>query len=121
MFLVGCGGGNLEKAVIGKYTIDINSDKMEEKDKAALKMGEAFLKGISLEIKEGGKCEMSAMGQKETGTWTLNGTTLTVTDDKNKKAEKMEVKDNGETLVPDAKSMGTGDMKGAVITFKKGK
>lgn len=115
--LSGC-GASLEKAIIGKYTLDIDSSAMEEKDKSMMKLAESFIKGISIEFKEGGKVAMVAGNDSQEGTWKLDGTTLTVTDAKGK-AEKLEVKDGGKTLVPDPSTMGMNDMKGAKLTFKK--
>jgi hypothetical protein len=118
LLAAGCGGANLEKAIIGKYTIDVDSSAMKEEDKAAFKMAESLIKGITMEFKEGGKVELKAMGQTNNGTWKLDGTKLSVTDDKGK-TEVMEVQDGGKTIQPDPKSMGGDTFKGAKLSFKK--
>ncbi len=114
----GCGGGNLEKEIIGKFTMSIDSSKMKEDQKAMVKMAEPMIAGISMELKEGGKVSLTAMGKTEEGTWKLDGTSLSITDPKGK-TDKMEVKDGGKTLVPDPKTMGMDKLEGAVVTFNK--
>lgn len=113
-------GANLEKAVVGKFKLVINSDKMAEKDKAMIKMVEPMLKDASLEMTADHKAIMNGPGgQKQTGTWKLDGTTITVTDDNTKKEEKMLVADGGKKLVPDKESLGMGDTKGAEFYLEK--
>ena len=113
-------GANLEKAVVGKYKLVINSDKMAEKDKAMIKMVEPMLKDASLELTADHKAVMNGPGgQKQTGTWKLSENTITVIDDGTKKEEKMLVSDGGKKLIPDKESLGMGDTKGAEFYLEK--
>ena len=117
MALASC-GASLEKAVVGKYHLDLNTDKMQAKEKAAADMMKGMLTGVSMDIKADHTINMSAMGKDETGTWKIDGDKLKITP-KGQKEGTFEVKDGGKTLIPDAKAMGMPDMKGAEISFKK--
>ena len=111
---------NLEKAVIRNYQLNIDTAKMDSKEKSVVDAMSGMFSQVTLDINEGGKAEMSAMGQKKPGTWKLDGNKLTVTPEKDKPAV-FEVQDGGKTLVADADAMGMpkDQMKGAVIAFKK--
>ena len=111
-------GGNLEKALVGKFHLNLDTSKMPEKERAAADMVKGMTSQVTMELKEDHKAEMNAMGQKKTGTWKLEGNMLKVTPQGDKEGV-FEVKDGGKSLVPDAKSMGLPDMKGAEISFVK--
>ena len=115
--IAGC-SPSLDKAIIGKYGMEVDTSGASEKDKAGAEMAKAFLKDMSLEIKEGGKADMTVMDQKMPGTWKLDGNKLTVTPDKGGNAAKLIVEDGGKTLKPDpadSKDMPTG----VKVAFKK--
>ena len=115
--IVGC-SQSLEKAIVGKYGMEVDTSGASEKDKAGAEMAKAFMKDMSLEIKEGGKAEMAVMGQKMPGTWKLDGNKLTVTPDKGGNAAKLIVEDGGKTLKPDPAD--SKDMPpGIKVAFKK--
>lgn len=109
---------SLDKAIIGKYTVEIDTSGVSDKDKATAEMMKAFMKDMSFEFKEGGKAEMTLMGQKMAGTWKLTENKLTVSPEKGGNEAKLIVEDGGKTLKPD--QSGANDMpKGVNISFKK--
>ena len=115
--VAGC-SQSLDKAIVGKFTVDIDTSGANEKDKASAEMMKAFMKDMYIEIKDGGKAEMSFMGQKVAGTWKLEDNKLTITPEKGGSVAKLIVEDGGKTMKPDpaeAKDM----PKGVNITFKK--
>lgn len=115
--IAGC-SQSLDKAIIGKYGMEVDTSGAGEKDKAAADMAKTFMKDMTLEVKEGGKAEMAVMGQKMPGTWKLEGNKLTVTPDKGGNAAKLLVEDGGKTLRPDPAE--SKDMpKGISVAFKK--
>jgi hypothetical protein len=119
--LAGACGPNLEKAVVGKYVAEIDSSNMKGEEKAQAEMMAAFMKGITMELKEDKTAVMSAMGQTKSGTWKLEDKKVVVTVEGEKDPGVFFVEDGGETLVADAESMEMGDMKGARLLFKKDK
>src|SRR5689334_12133979 len=94
--LVAACGASLEKAVVGKYGMDIDTSKMAEKDKAQVEAAKGLFSGFTMELKEDKTCAVSAMGQDKKGTWKLDGTKLTITVDN--KPETFEVEDGGKKL-----------------------
>lgn len=127
---MGCGGG-LEDKVVGKYRAKMNSQE-SGKDDVVSKMGEgladAMISSMTMEIKEDKTFSMSVMGFPMKGTWTLSGTTLTLTmeeamgvgvketeakEGKGKSANEpvlLSVSSDGKTLTPTEKKKGEPDI-----------
>lgn len=117
VLLAGC-AANLEKAIIGKFRGEIDVSAVPASDKAAAEMGATMMKGITFELKEGGKAAMTAMGMNEEGTWKLEGNKLTISG-KRGDPMKLVVEDGGKKLVPEMTEDQSKMFKGAKVWFKK--
>lgn len=92
LFVVASCGGASESDLIGKWSIDPSSVKIELGDgvpadmkkmvesgqKEMMAEGSEDMKAVSIEFKEGGKLVVGAEGQSEEGTWSLDGDNLTL-------------------------------------------
>lgn len=115
LVFAGC-AANLEKAVIGKYRGEIDISGVDAKNKQVAEMGAAMMKGITFEIKEGGKAAVS--GVPDEAKWTLEGTKMTVTPTKGEKLI-FTVEEGGKKLVPELTKDQNKMLEGAKIWFKK--
>lgn len=118
LVLVGC-GGNLEKAVVGKWKFDIDTSSLKPEEKQAAEFGKAFLAMVTVELKDDKTMSISAMGQDQKGTWKLDGNTITINGPDGKPMVG-KVIDGGDKI--ELTDMGTNDdMKGAKAFLVKDK
>ena len=92
LFVVASCGGVSEDDLVGKWSPDPSSVKIELGDGIPSEMksrvkrlqadmkqeGSEDIKGATIEFKEGGELVVSAEGQKQVGTWSLDGEDLTI-------------------------------------------
>ncbi len=92
LFVVASCGGVSESDLVGKWTADPSSveitlgDDVPSEMKSMVERGEkemkqeasSDIKATTIEFKEGGKLVVSAEGQEQTGTWSLDGEDLTL-------------------------------------------
>lgn len=118
LLLAGCGGGDLSKKVPGKWKMNVDTAGMAEKDKAGAEAVKGLLSAMSLELKADKTATMTAMGQNDTGTWSLEGNKITITTGKGKPMIGT-VSGDGNTITPEMDADMSRTMGGAKITLTK--
>lgn len=124
IFIVGCAGGaDPAKQAVGKWKMDIDTSAMAEKDKAGVEMAKGFLSAITIEVKEGGKAAMSAMGTTKEGTWKVEGTKITISGFGSTPGADTDmvgtISSDGKSIALEAPKGQADQMKGAKISLKK--
>jgi hypothetical protein len=117
--VIGCAGASLEKQIIGKYAVEIDTSAVKEADKQQAEMAKAFLTGMAIEFKEGNVAVMSMMGQTQDGTYKIEGSKITLTPKSGGQVMTLTSKDGGKTLEPVLTEDEAKSAKGVAIKFKK--
>lgn len=118
--IVGC-GQSLESKLPGSYTMEIDTSAMKDADKAMADMAKGFMSQATLELTSGKVAKISGMGAAQEGTWSLDGTKLTIKNKDPKAGEDMffTVSSDGGTLTAIEPEGSKGEMKGMKLMFKK--
>lgn len=123
--VVGCGSGGgdaatIEKDAVGKYKMDVDTSGMKEDEKKMMDAMKGMFSSMKVELKADKTATMSAMGQNETGKWSVEGGKVIITPDK-KDSKKMTLspKGDGKTLVADMEGEEAEKMKGAKLLLVK--
>ncbi len=117
--LFGCAAASLDKQIIGKYGVELDTSAVKAEDKQQADMAKAFLGNMAIEFKEGNKATISAMGTSDEGTWKVEGNNITITSSKGGKPMSLKSNDGGKTLEAVMTEEEAKSTKGLKIKFKK--
>lgn len=69
----------MEKQVVGTWKMDVDTSGADAKIKSQAEALKGMLGAMTMTLKEDKTVESSALGQKSTGTWSLEGDKITIT------------------------------------------
>lgn len=114
LFVVASCGGVSEKDLVGKWSVDPTSidiklgdgvpaemkTMVEQGQKEMVSEGSEDMKAATIEFKEGGKLVIGAEGESQEGTWSLDGSDLTIgMEERGQKVEvTLQVEMNGDEM-----------------------
>lgn len=117
LLLVGCGGG-LEKKVVGKWKMKLDTASMSGGDKAGADLTAKLFDAITIELKADKTAVMTAGPENTSGTWSLTGDKITITTGKGNPVVGT-VSGDGNTITPEMNADELKAMNGAKMLLVK--
>jgi len=99
LLLVGCGGG-LEKKVVGKWKLKLDTTSMTGGNKAGADLTAKLLEAMTIELKSDKTTVLTAGPETSSGTWSLTGDKITITTGKGNPMTGT-VSSDGSTITPE--------------------
>lgn len=114
--LIGCQG--LEKKIVGKYKVNVDTSGMPADKKAMADAAKSMLSGMTLELKADKTSEMTMGTNKQAGTWKLTGDEVEITAGAGKPM-KAKASSDGKSLTPILDAEQEKMFQGVKMTFQK--